>query len=159
MLRSQKKHNTKKFNFKQNSSICKSTVIKKRLTNSNTVTCHTAVLNNIEKIWIAFMRLCCNIFHKLNCCWLVVVMSYSFVTPWTLHSPPGSSVHVISQTIILEWVAISFSRLLSDPGMEPTSFALAGGFFTTEPPGKPINWTVNFLLLYFLLGIKNGHIL
>ena len=27
---------------------------------------------------------------------------------------------------------------LSDPGIEPVSTALAGGFFTTEPPGKPI---------------------
>ena len=26
---------------------------------------------------------------------------------------------------------------LSDPGIEPVSPALAGGFFTTEPPGKP----------------------
>ena len=26
---------------------------------------------------------------------------------------------------------------LSDPGTEPTSPVLAGGFFTTEPPGKP----------------------
>ena len=26
---------------------------------------------------------------------------------------------------------------LSDPGIEPESPALAGGFFTTEPPGKP----------------------
>ena len=25
-----------------------------------------------------------------------------------------------------------------DPGIEPTSPALAGGFFTTEPPGKPV---------------------
>ena len=31
---------------------------------------------------------------------------------------------------------------LPDPGMEPespASPALAGGFFTTEPPGKPLN--------------------
>ena len=28
---------------------------------------------------------------------------------------------------------------LPDPGMEPASLALAGRFFTTEPPGKPIN--------------------
>ena len=27
---------------------------------------------------------------------------------------------------------------LSVPGIEPTSPALAEGFFTTEPPGKPI---------------------
>ena len=26
---------------------------------------------------------------------------------------------------------------LLDPGIEPTSPALTGGFFTTEPPGKP----------------------
>ena len=26
---------------------------------------------------------------------------------------------------------------LSDPGIEPKSTALEGGFFTTEPPGKP----------------------
>ena len=26
---------------------------------------------------------------------------------------------------------------IPDPGIEPTSPALAGGFFTTEPPGKP----------------------
>ena len=26
---------------------------------------------------------------------------------------------------------------LSDPGIEPASPALTGGFFTTEPPGKP----------------------
>ena len=27
---------------------------------------------------------------------------------------------------------------LPDPGMKPASPALAGGFITTEPPGKPI---------------------
>ena len=32
-------------------------------------------------------------------------------------SPPGSSVHGISQARILEWVAISFSRELPHPGM------------------------------------------
>ena len=26
---------------------------------------------------------------------------------------------------------------LPDPGIEPVSFALAGGFFTAEPLGKP----------------------
>ena len=28
---------------------------------------------------------------------------------------------------------------LPDPGIEPISPTLAGGFFTTEPPGKPLN--------------------
>ena len=54
-------------------------------------------------------------------------------------SPPDSSVHGILQARILEWVAISFSRDLPDPGIEPTSpsLALAGRFFTAEPPRKP----------------------
>ena len=39
-------------------------------------------------------------------------------------SPPGSSVHGILQTGILEWVAIAFSRGSSDPGIEPRSPAL-----------------------------------
>ena len=53
---------------------------------------------------------------------------------------PGSSVHGISQAWILEWVAISFSRGSSRPRnqtVSPLASALPGGFFTTEPPGKP----------------------
>ena len=49
----------------------------------------------------------------------------------------GSSVHGISQARILEWVSICFSKESSHLGIEPESPALAGGFFTTEPPGKP----------------------
>ena len=50
---------------------------------------------------------------------------------------PGSSIHGILQAQILEWVAIPFSRDLPDLGIEPGSPALAGRFFTTEPPWKP----------------------
>ena len=54
-------------------------------------------------------------------------------------SPPDSSVHGISQTGILEWVAISSSRGSSRP-RDWTCIShvscVAGGFFTTEPPGK-----------------------
>ena len=45
------------------------------------------------------------------------------------HGPPGSSVHGILWARILEWVVMSFSRDLPDPGIEPVSPALAGGFF------------------------------
>jgi len=31
---------------------------------------------------------------------------------------------------------------LPDLGVEPESPALAGGFFTTEPPGKPISYCI-----------------
>ena len=50
-------------------------------------------------------------------------------------SPPGSSVHGILQARILGWVAISFSRGSSQPGIEPMSLMspeLAFGFFTTS---------------------------
>ena len=61
-------------------------------------------------------------------------------------SLPGSSVHGIYQTRILEQVAIFFSRgNLPDSGIKPTSLvfpALAGRFFTTAAPGKPILYTV-----------------
>ena len=52
-------------------------------------------------------------------------------------SLPGSSVHGIFQERTLEWVAISSYKDLPDPGIKPVSLALAGRFFTTEPPGKP----------------------
>ena len=47
----------------------------------------------------------------------------------------GSSVHGISQARILEWVFPSPVDL-PNPGIKPASPALAGGFFTTEPPEK-----------------------
>ena len=57
-------------------------------------------------------------------------------------SPLGSSVPGILQARILEWVAMPSSPGdLPDPGIEPASLAypaLAGGFFTTGPPGKPL---------------------
>ena len=49
-------------------------------------------------------------------------------------SPPVFFAHGISQAKMLEWVAISFSRDLPDPGIEPlplASTALAGTVFTT----------------------------
>ena len=46
--------------------------------------------------------------------------------------------HEISQKRTREWVGTSYFRDLSDSGIEPASDALAGGFFTTESTGKPI---------------------
>ena len=37
---------------------------------------------------------------------------------------------------------IPFPGDLPDPGIEPESPALAGGFFTAEPPGKPLFYVV-----------------
>ena len=55
-------------------------------------------------------------------------------------SPPGSSVHGISQARILEWVVISSSRGSFRPKIEPmspASPALESKFFTTVLSGKP----------------------
>ena len=46
------------------------------------------------------------------------------------YSPPGSSVHEILQTRILEWVAILFSRESSEPRGQTWVSCIAGGFFT-----------------------------
>ena len=53
----------------------------------------------------------------------------------TNHGPPGSSVHGIFQATIY-WDGLPFPSPgdLPNPGNKPTSPALAGGFFTTEPP-------------------------
>ena len=53
----------------------------------------------------------------------------------------GSPIRGILQAGILEWVAISYPSGSSNPGIKPRSLAspaLAGRFFTTSLPGKPI---------------------
>ena len=53
------------------------------------------------------------------------------------YSPPGSSVHVILQPRILEWVAIPFSRGSSWPwDWTWVSFVLQADSLPPEPPGK-----------------------
>ena len=47
-------------------------------------------------------------------------------------NPPDSFVHGISQSKILDWVAISFSRESSWPRDQTCISCLAGGFFTTS---------------------------
>ena len=52
-------------------------------------------------------------------------------------SLPGSSVYGIFQARVLEWVAISFSEDLPDPGIKPRPPALQADTLPCEPPGKP----------------------
>ena len=59
----------------------------------------------------------------------------------TDHSPPGFSVHGILQARILEWVDMHSSRGSSRPRDQTfgsCSSCIAGGFFTSEPLGKPL---------------------
>ena len=52
-------------------------------------------------------------------------------------SLPGSFVHGITQTRILVWEAIPFSRGSSQPRIKPRSPALQADSLLSEPPGKP----------------------
>ena len=53
-------------------------------------------------------------------------------------SLPGSSAHGLFQARVLQWLAISFSRDLLNPEIETRSPELAGSFFSSAPPGKPL---------------------
>ena len=69
-------------------------------------------------------------------------VSFSVVSnslqPHGLYSSPGSSVHGILQARILERVAKPSSRGSSQSRDQTRVFCIAGGFFTTESPGKPM---------------------
>ena len=62
-------------------------------------------------------------------------MTNSFVTPWTVDWQAPLSMGFPRQEY---WSGLPFPSPgdLSDPGIEPVSPALAGGFITTELPGK-----------------------
>jgi len=59
------------------------------------------------------------------------------MNPMDPMDPASLLVHGIFLARILEWAAVSSSGDLPNPGIKPTSPVLAGGFFTTEPPGTP----------------------
>ena len=68
------------------------------------------------------------------------------------YCPPGSSVHGILQTRILEWVACPPPGDLPNPGMEPRfpeprSPTLQANSLLSEPTGKPKNTGVSSLSL------------
>ena len=87
----------------------------------------------------------------MGCCWQSDVLLFNILSEVksesevsqscrTLCNPmdcslPGSSIHGIFQARILEWVAISFSRDLPNPGIKPGSLAL-GRHFTIWPTRK-----------------------
>ena len=54
------------------------------------------------------------------------------------YSPSGSSVHGILQARILEWFAMSSSRVSSQPRDQTHISCTAGRFFTAKPWGKPL---------------------
>ena len=72
-------------------------------------------------------------------------------------SPPGFSVHEILQARILDWVAIPFSRRSSQPRDQPGSPSLQADSLPSEPPGKPVAWSLpTYLLCYYCYLIFNS---
>ena len=92
--------------------------------------------------------------HKTHsvCCMCVLSRVLLFTTPWTLAHQAPLSMGFPKQKY---WSGLPFSSAgSSNPGIEPTSVALAGGFFTTESPGKPLisltDLQYNFCHIYFI---------
>ena len=84
------------------------------------------------------------------------VMPDSFVTPWTVvHQAPLSMGFPRQE----HRIGLPFPSPgdLPNLGIEPASPALAGTFFTTKPPGKPI--TTVAILIYDIEKFYNEPIL
>ena len=59
---------------------------------------------------------------------------FDSVTPWTVARQPPLSMGILQATI-LEWVAMSFSRDLPNPGIEQESPALQMDYLSAQLPG------------------------
>ena len=69
------------------------------------------------------------------CCLVTQLYHWIFETPMN-YRPPLSSVHVIHRQEYCSGLPFPSPGNLPDPGFKPASPALAGGYFTIEPPGK-----------------------
>ena len=95
---------------------------------------------------IFFSSLVCWKYHPFSLNLLLLFSHYVvpnfLATPWTVTLQAPLSVEFSRQEY---WSGLPFPSPgdLPDPGMEPMSSALAGEFFTTEPPGK--SFSSNYL--------------
>ena len=106
------------------------------LLETNYLFCKMLFLSSTLSLFLRPRKNTVGVAYKLSHVWI-------FCNPMDC-GPPGSSVHGVSQARILEWVSFLPPRDLPDPGIEAASLAspaLAGGFFTTTPPGKPHSTT------------------
>ena len=71
-------------------------------------------------------------------------------------NPPGSSVHIILQASLLEWVAIPFSRGYSWPRVRNWVSHIAGSSLSLKPWGKPLEYYKAPLKISHFHPKKNG---
>ena len=88
----------------------------------------------------------CRLLLLPMCCACCSVMSDSLLTPWTVSHQAALSMGIL-QARILECVAMPSSRGSSQPRDQTQVSYIPGGFFTSEPPGKPKNTGVGSLSL------------
>ena len=94
--------------------------------------------------------------HICCCCCLVTrVVSDSFGTSWTVAHQPPLFMGFPSQEYSTGMPFPSPGDI-PDSGFETTSSALAGGFFTTEPPRKPV---VHIYIMEYYSAIKKNEIM
>ena len=72
-------------------------------------------------------------------CCLVTKLCLVLSEPINCHPPPQVFLSMgLPRQEYWNGLSFNFPGDLSDPGIEPVSSTLAGGFFITEPPGNPI---------------------
>ena len=94
--------------------------------------------------------------HWYLLCSLVAKSCPNLCNPWTVAHQAPLSMDFSRQEY---WSGLPFPPLgdLPHPGIKFISPALAGGFFTTEPPGKPYTGLCRshvFRILYFVVILK-----
>ena len=89
--------------------------------------------------WVIFQTL--DLIYATELCFSCQIVSDSFATLWILACQAPLSMGFPKQAY---WSGLLLPppRDLPNPGVEPASPALAGRFFTTDPPGKLHNGTL-----------------
>ena len=88
----------------------------------------------------------------IECVCVLVTWSCPTLCDPMYSSPPGSSVHGISQARILEWVASSFLRGSSQPRDQTQVSHIDGGFFTIRGPREGTFMCIHHTSLFLLQG-------
>ena len=100
--------------------------------------------SSLNGYWILLNYFCCQLMWFCCCC--LIAKSCQTIYASVDCNPPAS----LGQRY---WSGLPFpsSEDLPYPGLEPVSLALAGRFFTTEPPGKLIDVIIDILFFSLLI--------
>ena len=94
------------------------------------------------KFFLSVLSYTTSLPHKALFCAVSLLHPSSEIESCSIMSnslPPSETVHGILHSRTLEWVAIPFSRDLSNPGIEPRASVLQADSLPTESPRKPQN--------------------